>query len=76
MMQRLLRERGLTDWSIATSCLRRSCLGKCSGEALAYVQPGRIWYRHGSAEDLLRIYERHVAGGKPVADLLIAEQNV
>jgi (2Fe-2S) ferredoxin len=55
-------------------CVRRSCLGKCSGEPLAHVQPDDVWYRDLSPERLLRIYEQHVLGGEAVPELILAEK--
>jgi (2Fe-2S) ferredoxin len=57
----------------SVSCVRRSCLGKCTGEPLARVQPDNIWYRHLSSEHLLQIYEQHVLNRQPVAELVFAE---
>lgn len=56
------------------SCVRRSCLGKCSGEPLAHVQPDDVWYGDLSVEKLLRIYEQHVLGGQAVAELILADE--
>jgi (2Fe-2S) ferredoxin len=56
----------------ASSCVRRSCLGKCTGEPLALVKPDNIWYHQLSSENLLRIYEQHVLNRQPVAELVFA----
>jgi len=56
------------------SCVRRSCLGKCSGEPLAHVEPDDVWYVGSSAQALLRIYEEHVLGDKPVSEFLLVEE--
>jgi (2Fe-2S) ferredoxin len=55
------------------SCIRRSCLGKCTGDPVAHVQPDNLWYHHLSSENLLRIYEQHVVNRQPVAELVFAE---
>lgn len=57
----------------AASCMRRSCLGKCSGDPLALVKPGDVWYHHLTSENLLRIYEQHVLNRQPVVELVFAE---
>jgi (2Fe-2S) ferredoxin len=54
------------------SCVRRSCLGKCTGEPLARVQPDNYWYHDLSSENLLRIYEQHVLNRQPVTELVFA----
>lgn len=73
-LRRLLVQRGLNEESVAgASCVRRSCLGKCSGEPLAHVLPDDIWYRDLTSENLLRIYEQHVLNRQPVAELVLAE---
>lgn len=53
--------------------MRRSCLGKCSGDPLALVKPGDVWYHHLTSENLLRIYEQHVLNRQPVVELVFAE---
>lgn len=75
-LHQLLLDRGWTDSGIGSaSCVRRSCLGKCSGEPLAHVLPDDIWYRDLSAENLLRIYEQHVLNRQPVVDLALYEDH-
>jgi (2Fe-2S) ferredoxin len=73
-LRQLLLARGLAEESVGSaSCVRRSCLGKCSGEPLAHVIPGGVWYRDPSGENLMRIYERHVVKGSPVAEFVLTE---
>jgi (2Fe-2S) ferredoxin len=55
------------------SCVRRSCLGKCTGEPLAYVHPDGVWYHRLSGENLLLILRDHVLNRKPVPDLILEE---
>jgi (2Fe-2S) ferredoxin len=45
--------------------VRRSCLGTCTGEPLAHVEPDDVRYSASSGEDLLRICERHALEGEP-----------
>jgi (2Fe-2S) ferredoxin len=72
-LRQFLIARGLAEASVDTaSCVRRSCLGKCCGEPLAHVMPDDVWYQGLSREELLRIYERHVLNGEPVAELMAA----
>jgi len=55
------------------SCVRRSCLGKCSDEPLAHVEPDDVWYRGLSPEVLLKIYDEHVLEGRPLPDFVLVE---
>lgn len=55
------------------SCVRRSCLGKCTGEPLAYVHPEGVWYHQLSAENLLLILHDHVLHQRPVPSLILKE---
>jgi (2Fe-2S) ferredoxin len=57
----------------AASCVKRSCLGKCTGEPLALVKPDNVWYHDLSGENLLRIYEQHVLNRQKVEALVFAE---
>jgi (2Fe-2S) ferredoxin len=71
-----LMVRGLAEGAAtvdAASCVRRSCLGKCTGEPLAVVKPDNIWYHDLSSENLLQIYEEHVVNRQPVDELVFAE---
>jgi (2Fe-2S) ferredoxin len=61
------------DEARGVSCARRSCLGKCTGDPVARVQPDNLWYHHLSSENLLQIYEQHVLNRQPVAELVFAE---
>ncbi len=73
-LRELLRPRASDAQHIENgSCVRRACLGKCSGEPLAHVQPDNVWYHDLSSERLLRIYEEHVLGGQPVAELVLID---
>lgn len=56
------------------SCVRRSCLGKCTGEPLAYVHPEGIWYHRLTVENLLRILREHVLGHRAVPELILEEE--
>ncbi len=53
------------------ACVRRSCLGKCTGEPLAYVQPEGVWYHHLSADNLLLILREHIVNQRPVPSLIL-----
>jgi (2Fe-2S) ferredoxin len=55
------------------SCVRRSCLGKCIGEPLAYVDPDGVWYHQLSCENVLTILREHVLHRRPVSPLVLEE---
>jgi (2Fe-2S) ferredoxin len=73
-LRALLLARGLGPAGVGSAaCVRRSCLGKCTGEPLAHVVPDDVWYVSLSDASLLRIYDQHVVGGEPVAQLVASE---
>jgi (2Fe-2S) ferredoxin len=57
------------------SCVRRSCLGKCTGEPLAYVHPDDVWYHDLSVETLLLILHDHVLERRPVTKYILEEDD-
>lgn len=62
----------LSTHSVAeASCVRRSCLGKCTGEPLAYVHPEGVWYHRLTVENLLRIWREHVLDRQAVTELIL-----
>jgi (2Fe-2S) ferredoxin len=73
-LRALLLAGGLAVDSVgAASCVRRSCLGKCTGEPLALVKPDNVWYHDLSSENLLQIYEQHVLNRQKIDALVFAE---
>ncbi len=73
-LRELLLARGLgADGIGSAACVRRSCLGKCTGEPLAHVVPVDVWYQSLSGASLMRIYDEHVVNGEPVAALVRSE---
>ncbi len=75
LRQGLLAE-GLDEAMIGqASCVKRSCLGKCSGEPLAFVHPEGIWYHHLSGENLLKILRQHLLENRPVEALILDEED-
>jgi (2Fe-2S) ferredoxin len=62
------------DLVAEASCVRRSCLGKCTGEPLAYAHPDGIWYHRLTVDNLLRILREHVLGNRTVPELILDEE--
>jgi (2Fe-2S) ferredoxin len=72
-LKTLLESRRLHEAGVRASCVRRNCLGKCTTEPLARVAPDDIVYRGLSGEALAMIFERHVLNDRPVAELVLPE---
>jgi len=45
------------------------CLGQCAEGVTVVVYPEAVWYGHVRVEDVDRIVEEHLVGGRPVEDL-------
>jgi (2Fe-2S) ferredoxin len=74
LREKLVAE-GLDEAMIGrASCVRRSCLGKCTGEPLAYVHPEGIWYHQLTGENLATIFRDHLLENHPVTALILHEE--
>jgi len=69
----LVQARLNADLVSEASCVRRSCLGKCTGEPLAYAHPEGTWYHRLTVENLVRILREHVLGSRAVPELILDE---
>lgn len=45
------------------------CLGLCEKGPIVIIYPDNVWYGGVSDEDVERIMDEHIEGGKPVQDL-------
>lgn len=65
-----LKAAGSDGEPLSVHCVKRACLGGCSGEPLARVDPDGTWYHHLTPESVEQIIQAHLLDGQPVDALV------